>query len=879
MNQKQVRNFHTLTGTEVLKLLNVSKEEGLTEKEADARIRTYGYNRLEKKKDTPVIVKFFSQFADFMIIILILAAIISFLVSLYEGKADYVDPIIIFTIIILNAIIGTAQEARAEKSLEALKKLSSPTAMTLRGGIFKPVPSQELVPGDIVSLEAGALVPADMRLLTTVHLKADESALTGESKAVNKSADAVLKEDTPLAERKNLALASSMITYGRGTGIVTATGMNTEVGTIARLMQEDKTPPTPLQKRLASLGKTLGIAALCICAVIFLLGIIQGRPVFDMFMTSVSLAVASIPEGLPIVVTIMLSLGVQTMAKENTVVRRLPAVETLGSATVICSDKTGTLTQNKMTVTDLRSLKGQEALTGAFAKYIFTLACQCCDSKIQFEKGKKTITGDSTENAIVKAADNIGIDKTKLDLTNKRIQEIPFDSNRKLMTTLHKTPEGSLQITKGAFDFLLPLCTHIYQEGKLLPLTQSHKNNLKKQNLELTDNALRVIAVAVKHTQSQSPSENGLTFVGMIGMIDPPRPEVHDAVTTCIQAGIRPIMITGDHIATASSIGTKLLILRKKEEAITGNELNSMSDEQLKEGISKYRVFARVSPEHKVRIVKAFQSQGHVVAMTGDGVNDAPALKAADIGCAMGLSGTDVAKNAADMILTDDNFATIVAAVREGRGIYDNIKKSVHFLLSSNIGEIITIFTAILFKLPAPLLAIHLLWINLVTDSLPAITLGMEKPEPDIMKRPPLPADKSMFAGGLMFKIIFEGMLIGSLALTAFVIGCRYTKAPSLMLGQTMCFAVLSLSQLFHAFNMRSAHSLFTIGIFSNIRLFFSFIFCSFLQIIVISYAPLSRLFKVTGLNYAQWLVVLILSMCPIFVVELQKRRYNTREK
>lgn len=878
MNQKQFRNFHTLTGTEVLKLLNVSKEEGLTEKEAAARIHTYGYNRLEKKRDTPVIVKFFSQFADFMIIILILAAIVSFLVSLYEGKADYVDPIIIFTIIILNAIIGTAQEAKAEKSLEALKKLSSPTAMTLRDGIVKPIPSQELVPGDIVSLEAGSLVPADLYLLTAVHLKADESSLTGESNPVNKAADMVLPEETPLAERKNLALASSMITYGRGTGIVTATGMNTEVGTIARLMQEDKTPPTPLQKRLASLGKTLGIAALLICGVIFVLGILQGRPAFDMFMTSVSLAVASIPEGLPIVVTIMLSLGVQTMAKKNTVVRRLPAVETLGSATVICSDKTGTLTQNKMTVTDLRSIKGQEALTGSFAKYILTLACQCCDSKVQYEKGKKHITGDSTENAIVKAADNISIDKVKLELTNKRIQEIPFDSNRKRMTTLHKTPEGNLQITKGAFDFLLPLCTHIYEEGKVLPLTQSHKKNLKKQNLELTDHALRVIAVAVKHGNSSSPAENGLTFVGMIGMIDPPRPEVYDAVITCKEAGIRPVMITGDHIATASSIAGKLGILRKKEEAITGNELDAMSQEELKNTISQYRVFARVSPEHKVRIVKAFQNQGHVVAMTGDGVNDAPALKAADIGCAMGLSGTDVAKNAADMILTDDNFATIVAAVREGRGIYDNIKKSVHFLLSSNIGEIITIFAAILFKLPAPLLAIHLLWINLVTDSLPAIALGLEKPEKDIMRRPPLSAEKSMFADGLMFKIVFEGMLIGSLALTAFVIGCRYTKMPSLALGQTMCFAVLSLSQLFHSFNMRSAHSLKTIGIFSNFRLLLSFLFCSFLQIIVISYAPLSRLFKVTRLSPVQWGVVLILSICPILVVELQKRRYNTRE-
>lgn len=872
-------NFHTLQLSETFEFFSTNPSTGLSSKEAEKRLSTYGYNRLEKKKATPLAIRFFKQFADFMIIILILAAIISFFLSFLEGKTDYIDPIIIFAIILVNAIIGTIQETKAEKSLEALEKLASPTAKVIRDSIIKTIPSELLVPGDIVLLEAGDFVPADVRLIESFQLKMDESALTGESSSVSKDSDYVLRAETPLAERKNLCYSSSIVTLGHGTALVLKTGMHTEVGTIARLISEEKTPLTPLQKRLASLGKTLGILALLICAAIFLLGIFQGRPILDMFMTSVSLAVASIPEGLPIVVTIMLSLGVQTMAKKNTIVRRLPAVETLGSATVICSDKTGTLTQNKMTVTALCSFDGNEPLDGGFAKKLFHFATLCCDSKIQYENEKKEVIGDSTENSIVLAADNLGINKAKLDLTHKRLSELPFDSNRKCMSVVYKEGKDYMQVTKGAFDFLIPNCTYIYKSGKAVPISQSDLKILKKLNLQLTSKALRVLAIATKSvTHQKNIKESGLTFLGLIGMIDPPRPEVFDAIYTCNQAGILPIMITGDHISTATAIGKELGIIKNETEAISGSRLDSLSDKELEEAVLDYHVYARVSPKHKVRIVKALQNLGHIVAMTGDGVNDAPALNAADIGCAMGESGTDVAKNASDMILTDDNFATIVTAVREGRGIYDNIKKSIHFLLSSNIGELLTIFTAIAFKLPTPLLAIHLLWINLITDSLPAISLGFEPPDKDIMRRPPQAPEQSMFANGLGLKIVVEGLLIGALALCAFLLGYHHLDGCGLELGRTMCFAVLSLSQLFHSFNMRSKRSIKEIGIFSNHQLFISFIVCFLLQTSVITIKPLRMIFHVSNLNFFQWFIVIALAFFPILVVEIQKKSYNKRK-
>ncbi|MDF2543581.1 MAG: hypothetical protein K0S47_3299 [Herbinix sp.] len=890
-------NWHSMSTEETLKELDVSAQKGLSIKDVKQRQQTYGKNVLEAKKGKSLISKFFSQFADFMIITLICAAIVSFLVSFLEGEPDFVDPIIILLIITLNATLGVLQETKAEKSLEALKKMSAPTAHVLRDGHIEVIDSVELVPGDIVILETGCYVPADARLLTAVNLKVEEASLTGESHPVDKVAELKLKNDTPLADQINLVMATSTVTYGRGTAVVTSTGMHTQVGHIAKLIMEDETPQTPLQKRLAKTGKVLGIAALSICIVIFILGLLKHLPIFDMFMTSVSLAVAAIPEGLPAIVTIMLSLGVQRMAKKNAVIRKLPAVETLGSATVICSDKTGTLTQNVMTVTEISSINGKESMNSEFGHFLLSHAALCNDAILEVEKDHIATTGEPTEKALVVAAYEAGANKNNLDVTYKRIHEIPFDSNRKLMTTVHSTSDGTYRsITKGAFDFLIQHCSYLYQNGKQIPLTSSDRNKLNAWNTAMTEHALRVIAVAYKNVPKNfikanaTVLENELTIVGLIGMIDPPREEVKDAVYLCKQAGIKPVMITGDHVLTARAIASQIGILSNPKEAITGEELSRMSPEDLCNNIANYRVFARVSPEHKVRIVKAFQSRGEVVAMTGDGVNDAPALKAADIGCAMGITGTDVAKNASDMILTDDNFATIVSAVKEGRGIYENIIKAVHFLLSSNIGEILTIFIAILFGLPTPLVAVQLLWVNLVTDSLPAISLGVEPTAKDIMEKKPVPPNKGMFADGLAFKIVFEGIMIGTLALTAFILGLRYFDTPAFLrslaeqgnqvdtsagvipqVGRTMAFAVLSLSQLFHAFNMRSNHSLSEIGLFSNMKLIYSFLICTFLQIIVISVAPLAKIFQVVPLNLRQWAMVLLLSFVPIVVVELQK--------
>lgn len=904
-------NWHNISKEEVAKILDCSPEYGLSKKEIQKRQKKYGLNQLEAKKKKNIILRFLGQFKDFMILTLIGAALISFFVSLLHGELDLVDPIIILFIITLNALLGLLQESKAEKSLEALQKMSAPTALVLRDQLLVQVDAKELVPGDIIYLETGHFVPADARLLTSVNLKIDESSLTGESHPVEKNADIILEEDTPLADRINMVMATGIVTYGRGSAIVTGTGMATEVGHIAKLIMDDETPMTPLQKRLANTGKVLGIAALFICICIFIIGILKNMPVFDMFMTSVSLAVAAIPEGLPAIVTIMLSLGVQRMAKKNAVIRKLPAVETLGSATVICSDKTGTLTQNKMTVTEICSCLGKVPSDSADSEFLLKLAALCNDAILQITKKGKTsnvtTTGEPTENALVMAAYHVNLNKAKLDVEYPRIYEIPFDSSRKLMTTVHKYNNGTIRcITKGAFDVLLSRCCYYHHKAKQEPMSRAIINQIQKLNQSMTEKALRVIGVAYKDFPSEKAFfdtiskynsqedicqvvECSLTLVGLIGMIDPPRPEVYDAVVTCKLAGITPVMITGDHINTASAIARDLGIMSSNDLAMTGAELSLLSQEELVERIPKYRVFARVSPEHKVRIVKAFQERGEVVAMTGDGVNDAPALKTADIGCAMGITGTDVAKNAADMILTDDNFATIVSAVKEGRGIYDNIKKAIHFLLSCNIGEIITIFVAIIMGLPSPLLAVQLLWVNLVTDSLPAISLGVEPADKNIMKKKPIPPDKGMFADGLVFKIIIEGMLIGFLSLLAFIIGTKFYDSKTLPLdsitrntreitslitpkiGRTMAFAVLSLSQLFHSFNMRSEHSLAKVGLFTNMKLLLSFIMCSFLQIIVISVRPLANVFNVVPLNPAQWSIVLVLAFLPIVIVEIQK--------
>lgn len=900
-------SWHNKTNDKTIAEFHSNKKDGLSNKEVTKRLKKYGYNILTVKKKKSTIIKFFDQFKDFMIITLICAAIISFVISYIHGELDFIEPVIIFMIIMLNAILGVFQEAKAEKSLEALQKMSAPTAHVLRNGEKFSIKAKELVPGDIIFLEAGNYVPADARLLTAVNLKIDESSLTGESHPVEKQGNKVLKDDTPLADRTNMVMATGVVIYGRGSAIVTATGMHTEVGSIAKLIMDDDTPMTPLQKRLAHTGKILGISALFICILIFIIGITKNLPVFEMFMTSVSLAVAAIPEGLPAIVTIMLSLGVQRMAKKNAVIRKLPAVETLGSATVICSDKTGTLTQNKMTVTEISSIKGKEHPDSEFGETLLSLAALCNNSFIQLTGKKRhkkpSVTGEPTENALVMAAYQMGLHKENLEKKHPRIYEIPFDSDRKQMTTLHSESNGKYKsITKGALDVVLTECSHIYQNGKVVPITRFHIRQINEINQNMTQRALRVIAVAYKDISSSSthfkdlPIESGLTFLGLLGMIDPPREEVKDAVFTCKMAGITPIMITGDHVLTACAIAKQLGIMSHQDLAVTGSELSKMDNETLISEIYKYRVFARVSPEHKVRIVKAFQARGEVVAMTGDGVNDAPALKAADIGCAMGITGTDVAKNAADMVLTDDNFATIVSAVKEGRGIYDNIRKAVHFLLSCNIGEIMTIFVAILFGLPSPLISIQLLWVNLVTDSLPAISLGVDPVEKDIMKKKPISPHKSMFSDGLAVKIIVEGMLIGALSLLAYIIGIRLYDAHILTnpllggessvsiasrikpeIGSTMAFAVLSLSQLFHSFNMRSEHSLSTIGLFSNPRLVLSFITCAFLQISVVSFEPLASIFKVVPLNAAQWSIVILLAFIPIVLVEIQKTITNNK--
>ncbi len=900
-------NWHTLTSNEALRELDTAPDTGLSAASVTAREKTWGKNVLEAKKKRSLFSRFLAQFSDFMILILIIAAGISFLASVLNGQTDFTDPIIILAIISLNAILGVLQETKAEKSLEALSKLSAPSAQVLRDGARSVIPSRNLVPGDIIFLEAGHYVPADARLISSIDLCVDESSLTGESHPVSKEAAATLPEGTQTADRRNMVYSSGLISRGRGTAVVTATGMNTEVGQIARLILTDEPVQTPLQKRLEGTGKILGISALAICVVIFFLGVLRQRPVFDMFMTSVSLAVAAIPEGLPAIVTIMLSLGVQRMARKHAIIRKLPAVETLGSATVICSDKTGTLTQNKMTVAEILSPQGLESADSRASRQILTYSSLCSNaamtshaarrrgirSRSQTPPADYEITGEPTETALVEAAAGTGLYKNELDKAWPRLREIVFDSARKRMTTVHPLPSGNgqLVITKGALDVLLPRCTRIRIGEKIAAMSELYITRINRQNLSMAKRALRVIAVAYKEITENAAAltedslESGLIYLGMIGMMDPPRPEAKEAVLVCNQAGIRTVMITGDHALTASAIASELGILSGPEEVITGKELDGMPFEKLCESIRRYRVFARVSPEHKVRIVKAFQNAGEVVAMTGDGVNDAPALKAADIGCAMGLSGTDVAKNAADMILMDDNFATIVAAVREGRGIYDNIRKSIHFLLSSNIGEIMCIFTAILFGLPSPLLAVQLLWVNLVTDSLPAIALGVDPPAKDIMEKKPIAPGRSMFSDGLGIRIALEGMMIGALALLAFIIGIRFFDLPGPLsqslpelssaspeIGRTMAFAVLSLSQLFHAFNMRSAHSLFRIGPFSNKKLCLAFLICAFLQIVVISVPVLAEIFRVVPLSPVQWLITFVLSVLPIGIVELQKK-------
>ncbi|MCL2400839.1 MAG: calcium-translocating P-type ATPase, PMCA-type [Defluviitaleaceae bacterium] len=857
---------------EIFKRLDTA-ESGLTSRQAAQRRASDGPNIISGPKSKPMIVRFFAQFNDFMILILLTAAAVSAVVSIINGERDFLDPAIILAIVTVNALLGLIQEYKAERSLQALQKLTMPETVVLRDKKPVRISTDGLVPGDVILLETGDYVPADARLISSSNLRIEESMLTGESLPAEKNESSRYSNDTPIGDRKNMVFSGTSVVYGNGKALVVSTGMNTEMGRIAHMIMSQDSPQTPLQRRLEKTGRFLGIGALAICVAIFVLGILRNISPFTMFMTSVSLAVAAIPEGLPAIVTIMLAIGVQRMAKSNAIIRKLPAVETLGSATVICSDKTGTLTQNKMKVVEVCDIQGALSSKESNRRKILTLSALCSNATSDI--------GDPTEIALVQALEMLKTPLAHLRTGYPRIGELPFDSNRKRMSVvvgggLKDSSRPYTVITKGAVDMLLDCCGYYEENGAIIAITPEIKKRFAAQNAEMAGKALRVLGIAYRILPERPAKiealEKHLVLLGLVGMIDPPRPEVAEAVATCKEAGIRPIMITGDHILTAKAIARQTGILQEGSGAVTGKQLSEMPKGALLENIHKYSVFARVSPDHKVQIVQALQKKGEIVAMTGDGVNDAPALKAADIGCAMGQSGTDVAKGAADMILTDDNFATIVKAVKEGRGIYNNIRKAVHFLLSSNIGEIVTIFTAIFLGWHTPLLAIHLLWVNLVTDSLPAIALGLDPADENVMTQAPYNSQKSMFADGLWIRIALEGLMIGLLSLIAFGIGMVYFDEPgSSVIARTMCFMTLSIAQLFHAFNLRCENSIFSINPLGNQWLVGAFFTGILLQVGVATIPTLAAIFRVSALDLTQWGIVFALSFMPILLVEAQK--------
>lgn len=861
-------NPYCQNNDELLKELSVDPKKGLDSQEVSIRLDRYGQNKLKEKKKKTTLQRFFDQFKDAMILILIAAAIVSFVVVCVEQNwGELFEPALILLIVILNAIMGVYQEGKAEKALDALKNMSAPHARVIRDGKESIIDASQLVPGDIIKLEAGDFVPADAKLIHSAGLKSEESALTGESVPSEKDYLAEVKEGAPLGDRQNMVYSGCSITYGTATAVVTATGMDTEMGKIAGLLDNEEDTQTPLQQKLAQLGKYLGIMALAACAVIFVVGLVSGTPVLEIFMTAVSLAVSAIPEGLPAIVTIVLSIGVQRMVRKNALIRKLPAVETLGSASVICSDKTGTLTQNRMTLTkayadgdsdtELISSSNSEKI-----RKLLMYGTLCCDGSVVFEDDEEKHLGDPTETAIIVAAHKNGMEQGDLGEKYPRLAEIPFDSDRKLMSTVNRIDGKIVVIVKGAFDVMAKRCI----SGDL--------DAAKQMTESMSRDALRVLAIAYKEIDAlpeqitSEELENGLHFMGLVGMIDPPRPEAKQAVALCRRAGIKPVMITGDHVVTASAIAKELGILLDTDKAITGAELDAMSDEELDKQVENIAVYARVSPENKIRIVKAWQRKGQVVSMTGDGVNDAPALKAADIGCAMGITGTDVAKGAADMTLTDDNFATIVDAVKEGRGIYANIKKVVGFLLGTNIGEVLTVFFAMVLWQKTPLLSMQLLWINLVTDSLPAISLGMEAVEDDVMDHKPKPKNEGIFANGLGVKVVLQGVMFAIITLVGFVIGEKVTG--TIEGGQTMAFTVLSLTQVLQAYNMRSDHSIFKIGVFTNHKLNWSSLI-SVLLVALVLFTPVRIAFGLVLLEPWLYLVALGLIVAPTIVMELSK--------
>lgn len=887
-------DWYKLSKEDLLSQLDTNQETGLKNEEIEKRLEKYGPNELKEEEGRSFLAKLKDQFADFLILILIGAAIISFIVG------ERVDAIVILAIVFINALLGIYQEGKAEKALEALKQMASPTAKVIRNGRVEVVPSKSLVPGDIVLLDAGDVIPADLRLIESSNLKIEEASLTGESVPVEKDAEINLTEDTTLGDRTNMAYMSTTVTYGRGKGVVVETGHGTEIGKIATAIQSYEDEATPLQNQLNQLGKFLGIATIIICIIVFAVGLLQGRELLEMFLVAISLAVAAIPEGLPAIVTIVLSLGMNRMVKRNAIVKKLLAVETLGSTTVICSDKTGTLTQNEMTVVKLYadgkiidvSGTGYEP-KGEFKigdeeidpksvtdlKLLLAIGLLSNDAALEKTDEGYNIVGDPTEGALLTLAGKANMTKEDMNASYPRIQEIPFDSDRKMMTTFHENylPDRVVSFTKGAPDIIISRCSHIRLNGQVVPFTDELKEEVLGVNSKFSKDALRVLAAAYREFDSlpedisSDSIENNMIFVGLTGMIDPPRPEAKEAIKLCKKAGIDTIMITGDYKETAFAIAKNLGMAEDESQAIMGAELDKVSDEELREVVKHVKVYARVSPEHKVRIVSALKANGEITAMTGDGVNDALALKRADIGVSMGITGTDVAKNTAELILTDDNFASIVAAVEEGRIIYDNIKKFVFFLLSCNIGEILIVFASILMNLPVPFQPIQLLWLNLVTDSFPALALGMEAGDPDVMERKPRDPKASILDRGLLLGIAVQSIAIGAAALLAYnMVLSLYPD--NLVLARTITFATLITAELLRAYSSRSQrHSLFKIGIFSNKTMVMGTTF-SFILMLAVIYLPFAQpIFDTVALTLAHWRTVLLFAFIPLIVGEIYK--------
>jgi len=867
----------------VFKELEVNPATGLTTQEAQERLEKYGINKLQGKGKKSLFRLFLEQLQDTLIYVLLAASVITVIIG------EYADTAIILIVVILNAVIGVAQEYKAGKAVEALQDMTTPHAIVRRDGEIKEISSEEVVPGDVVILDAGRFVPADLRLYESVNLQIEESALTGESVPSTKDAKAILAPGkTALGDMCNMAFMSTLVTYGRGEGIVTSTAMETEMGKIAKILDEDNDDMTPLQKRMDELGKMLSKLCVGICVLMLVIALIQGRDVFEMLLTSISLAVAAIPEGLAAIVAIVLALGVTRMSKINAIVKKMPAVETLGSVSIICSDKTGTLTQNRMTVVKTYTLYNINAVaeveigrqaSGDELELVKTMAL-CTDAT--YEKGEST--GDPTEVALVVLGDKHGVKKSELASKNKRVAENPFDSDRKLMSTLNVEGDHYRVNTKGAMDHLLHIVTHVLYKGEVIPMTDEIKAKYMAIENLMSDDALRVLGAAYKEVDSviaPEEMEKDLILIGIVGMIDPPRMEVKDSIHEAQQAGITLIMITGDHKNTAVAIAKELGIAQSLDQSVTGSEIDEFTDEEFAQNIVKYRVFSRVSPEHKVKIVRAFKSHGNIVSMTGDGVNDAPSLKFADIGVAMGITGTDVAKGAADMILTDDNFTTIVHAIEEGRNIYNNIKKAVIFLLSCNLGEVISIFVAILLDMPVPLIATQILWVNLITDALPALALGVDPGDHDVMKNKPRDPKESFFAHGAGYRAVVGGVLIGVLTLAAFYFGLTEfghglfsddIPEKHLEYARTMAFVVLASSQLFYSISLRhETKSIFQIGIFSNKYLIGSIVVGLILQMSVIEIDALAAVFKCVDLNAHDWEMVFIFALMPLVVNEIEK--------